>query len=176
MLQDLNNRWNQKLMAIDNNRRQSISINGMVLIIDGQSITKIFVIIDYHKLSISIDNRWESINSLYAPPPPPAWLAVIFLQKRSDILQGKCKKKTVLELSATTTTTMVIYIFIYSTGYHLVSEPSQAGKRGKICTRTEQSDSWVTLNKQNKQRMVINFISCHCSVHHNPFYNIFGSG
>ena len=110
-------------MAIDNNRRQSISINGMVLIIDGQSITKIFVIIDYHKLSISIDNRWESINSLYAPPPP-AWLAVIFLQKRSDILQGKCKKKTVLELSATTTTTMVIYIFIYSTGYHLVSEPS----------------------------------------------------
>ena len=56
------------------------------------------------------------------------------------MLQGKCKKKTVLELSATTTT-MVIYIFIYSTGYHLVSEPSQAGKRGKICTRTEQSDS-----------------------------------
>ena len=64
------------------------------------------------------------IDQLTLCPPPPAWLAVIFLQKRSDILQGKCKKKTVLELSATTTTTMVIYIFIYSTGYHLVSEPS----------------------------------------------------
>ena len=52
------------------------------------------------------------IDQLTLCPPPPAWLAVIFLQKRSGILQGKCKKKTVLELSATTTTTMVIYIFI----------------------------------------------------------------
>ena len=49
-------------MAIDNNRWQSISINRIILIIDGQSITKMFVIIDYHRLSISIDNRWESIN------------------------------------------------------------------------------------------------------------------
>ena len=34
----------------------------MKSIIDGQSITKIFEIIDYHRLSISLDNRWESIN------------------------------------------------------------------------------------------------------------------
>ena len=74
------------------------------------------------------------------PPPPPVWLAVIFLQKRSDILQGRVKRRQFLT-SATTTTTMAIYVFIYSTGYHLVSEPSQAGKRGKICTRTVQSDS-----------------------------------
>ena len=66
---------------------------------------------------------------------------VLFLGHVGIITPYWCKKKTVLELSATTTTTMVIYIFIYSTGYNLVSEPSQAGKRGKICTRTEQSDS-----------------------------------
>ena len=39
-------------MTIDNNR--------LILIIDEQSITKIFVIIDCHRLSILIDYRWES--------------------------------------------------------------------------------------------------------------------
>ena len=122
----------------------------------------LLIIINYQYQSIIDGNR--SIN--FMPPPPPLCVAHGHLfTKEVWHFAGKCKKKTVLELSATTTTTMVIYIFIYSTGYHLVSEPSQAGKRGKICTRTEQSDSWVTLNKQNKQRMVINFISCHCSVH-----------
>ena len=38
-------------MAIDNNRYIDI------LIIDGQSMTKIFVIIHYHQLSISIDGN-----------------------------------------------------------------------------------------------------------------------
>ena len=32
------------------------------MIIDGQSITKMFVIIDYHRLSIPINNRWQSIS------------------------------------------------------------------------------------------------------------------
>ena len=41
---------------------KSILINRLILIIDGHSITEIFVIIDYHRLSISIDNQWESIN------------------------------------------------------------------------------------------------------------------
>ena len=48
-------------ISIDNNRRQSISINRLILIIDGQLMTKIFVIIDYHRLSISIDGN-RSIN------------------------------------------------------------------------------------------------------------------
>ena len=84
------------------------------------------------------------IDQLTLCPPPPVWLAVIFLQKRSDILQGSVKRRQFLTSATTTittTTTMVMYIFIYSTGYHLVSEPSQAGERGKICTRTVQSDS-----------------------------------
>ena len=77
----------------------------------------------------------------------PVWLAVIFLKKRCDMLQESVKRRQFLT-SATTTT--VIYIFIYSKGYPLVLEPSQAGKRGKICTGTVQSDSWVTVNKENK--------------------------
>ena len=47
-------------MAIDNNGWQLLSINRLILIIDGQLIMKIFVIIDYHRLSISIDKWWES--------------------------------------------------------------------------------------------------------------------
>ena len=54
------------------------------------------------------------------------------------MLQESVKRRQFLT-SATTTT--VIYIFIYSKGYPLVLEPSQAGKRGKICTGTVQSDS-----------------------------------
>ena len=57
----------------------------------------------------------------------PVWLAVIFLKKRSEILQESVKRRQFL----TSATTTVIYIFIYSTGYHLVLEPSQAGKRGE---------------------------------------------
>ena len=34
----------------------------MILIINGQSMMKLFVIIDYHWLPISIDNRWQSIT------------------------------------------------------------------------------------------------------------------
>ena len=41
----------------------------------------------------------------------------------------------------TTTTTAVIYIFIFSTGYNLVSEPSQAGKRESM-----YPDSTVSLS------------------------------
>ena len=47
-------------MAIDNNGWQLLSINRLILIIDGQLIMKIFVIIDYHRLSMSIDKWWES--------------------------------------------------------------------------------------------------------------------
>ena len=79
------------------------------------------------------------------------------LKKRCDILQESVKRRQFLTSASasaatttTTTTTTVLYIFIYSTGYHLVLEPSQAGKRGKMCTGTVQSDSWVTVNKQNK--------------------------
>ena len=71
--------------------------------------------------------------------PPPLCDSQSSLQKRSDILLESVKRRQFL--TSATTTTMVIYIFIYSTGYHFVSEPSQAGKRGKICTRTVQSDS-----------------------------------
>ena len=54
--------------------------------------------------------------------------------------------------TTTTTTTAVMYIFILSTGYHLVSEPPQAGKRGKACTPTVQS-ALVTVNTAvNKQK------------------------
>ena len=69
------------------------------------------------------------------------------LKKRCDILQESVKRRQFLTSASasaattTTTTTTVLYIFIYSTGYHLVLEPSQAGKRGKICTGTVQSDS-----------------------------------
>ena len=78
-------------------------------------------------------------------------------KKRCDILQKSVKRRQFLTSATTTitttTTTAVIYIFIFSTGYNLVSEPSQAGKRGKVCTRTVQS-AWVTVNtavnKQNK--------------------------
>ena len=47
--QDVNNRWKS---IIDENRWQSISITRLILIIDDKSITKIFVIIDWHRLSI----------------------------------------------------------------------------------------------------------------------------
>ena len=72
------------------------------------------------------------------------------LKKRCDILQESVKRRQFLTSASasaatttttTTTTTTVLYIFIYSTGYHLVLEPSQAGKRGKMCTGTVQSDS-----------------------------------
>ena len=61
------NKIDNLLMTINNNRWQSISINRSILIIDEQSITKIFVtkifvIIDCHQLWILINNRWESIN------------------------------------------------------------------------------------------------------------------
>ena len=48
-------------------------------------------------------------------------------------MQESVKRKQFLTsaTTTTTTTTTVLYIFIYSTGYHLVLEPSQAGKRGK---------------------------------------------
>ena len=48
---------------IDDNRCQSISINWLILIINGQSIMKIFVIIDYHRFQCqSIIDGNRSIN------------------------------------------------------------------------------------------------------------------
>ena len=50
----------EQSMVIDNNRWQSLSINRLILIIDGQSIKKIFVnmiIIDYQYQSIIDGNR-----------------------------------------------------------------------------------------------------------------------
>ena len=61
--------------------------------------------------------------------------------KRKQFLTSATTTTTTTTTTITTTTTTVLYIFIYSTGYHLVLEPSQAGKRGKICTGTVQSDS-----------------------------------
>ena len=47
---------------IDDNRWQSMSINRLILIIDGQSITLVFVIIDCHQFSItSIIDKNRSI-------------------------------------------------------------------------------------------------------------------
>ena len=56
----------QHQLIINGNRWQSISINRLILIIDGQSMTEIFVIIHYHRLSISIDgNRSMNIIDYY---------------------------------------------------------------------------------------------------------------
>ena len=75
-------------------------------------------------------------------------------KKRCDILQKSVKRRQFLTsaTTTTTTTTAVMYIFIFSTGYHLVSEPPQVGKRGKACTWTVQS-ALVTVNTAvNKQK------------------------
>ena len=44
------------LMTIDINRYQSISIDRLILIIDGRPMAKISVVIDWYRLSIPIDN------------------------------------------------------------------------------------------------------------------------
>ena len=42
-------------MTIDFNQYQSISINRLILIIDDQSLAKTRVVIDWHRISITID-------------------------------------------------------------------------------------------------------------------------
>ena len=42
-------------MTIDLNQYQSISINRLILIIDDQSLAKTRVVIDWHRISITID-------------------------------------------------------------------------------------------------------------------------
>ena len=68
--QGVPNRWNRWSMTIDDNRWQSMPINRLILIIDEQSIVQVCVIIDCHRLSISIDQlasividyQYQSIN------------------------------------------------------------------------------------------------------------------
>ena len=69
-VQGVPNRWNRWSMTIDDNRWQSMPINRLILIIDEQSIVQVCVIIDCHRLSISIDQlasividyQYQSIN------------------------------------------------------------------------------------------------------------------
>ena len=106
-------------------------------------------------------------------------------KKRCDILQKSVKRRQFLTsaTTTTTTTTAVMYIFIFSTGYHLVSEPPQAGKRGKACTWTVQS-ALVTVNTAvNKQKNITNgfeilfrVIALFIWKNHNPFKYSIGSG
>ena len=53
------------------NRRQSISINRLILIIDDQSMTRIRVVIDWYRFPITIDRLididWYQLVAEYVP-------------------------------------------------------------------------------------------------------------
>ena len=51
-------------LTIDDNRWQSMSINRLIMVIDGQSIVQVFVIIDCHQFSVTLINRKEAINCI----------------------------------------------------------------------------------------------------------------
>ena len=56
-------------MTIDINQYQSISINRLILIIDDQSMAKIYVVIDWYRFPITIDRLinidWLQISSRF---------------------------------------------------------------------------------------------------------------
>ena len=73
-------------MTIDNNRQQSISINQLILIIDEQSITKFFVIIDYHQLNglVQVGCKWLFRVKFFSFKS--AWIfALLVVEKHSPI-------------------------------------------------------------------------------------------